>query len=356
MQEKNEKNEAQAVDTVNFLWNDVAKVSDENCCFIICKTMLQLPEEKGDIACLEETKVEDIWGEFAQGELSGKIILQVSYTDEDDKKEELTLEVPFIIDYQGDMSRGGILEENYATAQRADSRHILLETVTSVPKKNIPMRSLEKIGHFERKNHIVLPNDWPDMDQIIGANIVYDQPQFRAEDDKAILEMMGHIGIIYAQNAQRGEKVVYYQTEEPLSIALDQALVEAEVGYYSLNAQLINEREIALQSFNHLFGEKLTKESPEEELEELKEETIEDEKNVEANTDLPREEILTEQTEEAPAEEKQAAEAQQTQNETAPSTAMPKRVNRRESLERHMHSLDRGVKTSHIVRNIEINK
>ena len=354
MQEKNERNEAPAIDKANFLWNDVAKVNDENCCFIICKTMLQLPKDKGDIANLDDAKVEDIWGEFAQGKLNGKIVLAVSYTDEEEQKEELTLEVPFIIDYQGDMSRGSILEENYATAQRADSRHILLETVTSVPKKNIPTRSLEKVGNFERQDRIALPGDWPDMEQIIGVNVVYDQPLFRAEDDKPILDMTGHIGIIYAQNTQRGEKVVYYQTQESVSINLEQPLVEAEAGYYSLSAQLINEREVALQSFNHLYGEKLAEDAVNAEIKEEPQETADTEERTAqeepaVNAD---EEPLTEQEEEAPVEEQQANQSQP----EAVATALPKRVNRRESLERHMHSLDRGVKTSHIVRNIEINK
>ena len=345
MQENQEKNEALSMDNVNFLWNDVAAVNDENCQFIICKTMLQLPEEKGDIACVDETQVTDILGEFADGELSGKLLLTISYTDESNEKEEIKLEVPFIVAYQGDMSRGSVLEENFATAQRADNRHILLETVTSVPKKNIPTRSLAKVGHFERKNRVVLPNDWPDMEHIIGANIVYDQAQFRAEDDKAILDMVGHIGIIYEQNAQRGEKVVYYQTEEPLSIALEQPLLEAEVGYYSLNAQLINEREIALQSFNHLYGETLAEEEQKEEIKPQEEETVpanEKEESIEEDTSVQEAQVQ--------------AEAKQPKAEIPQSTAVPKRVNRRESLGRHMHSLDRGVKTSHIVRNIEFNK
>ena len=346
MQENQEKNEALSLDNVNFLWNDVAAVNDENCQFIICKTMLQLPKEKGDIASVDETEVKDILGEFTQGELSGKLILAIAYTDEAGEKEEINLAVPFIVDYQGDMSRGSVLEENYAVAQKANNRYILLETVTSVPKKNIPTRSLAKIGHFERKNRIVLPEDWPDMEQIIGANIVYDQAQFRAENDQAILDMTGHIGIIYAQNAQAGEKIVYYQTEEPFSIALEQALLEAEVGYYSLNAQLINEREIALQSFNHLYGETLAAEEEKEEKKELsqQEET--------AETTAPAEETQAVQEE----ADNDAPQTQEEEKEPTPSTATPKRVNRRESLGRHMHSLDRGVKTSHIVRNIEFNK
>lgn len=348
MQEDQAKQSAFNQDQVNFLWNDVASADDENCSFILTKTMLCLPEEKEDAYDVDEAEIIDILGEFANGELKGEIILNLSYLNEQDSPCSLSFAVPFLIDYPGELSRGSVLEENYASAQIADRRHILLETVISVPKKTIPLRHAPKIGHFEHQSKITLPEDWPQAERIIGANLHYDRGLFRAENDQPLVEILGHIGIIYEKKDGDGEKVIYCEQEEPFTLILDEPLVEAEAVYYALSAQLINEREIALQSFNYLFGEKPLAVTDQD----VKiSETADDEKTAQ------REEIITESEAENDASFEQSEEKKQ-DIKTPKTSNQPRnmRPNRRESLEKHMHRLDCGVKTPHIVRNIEFNK
>ena len=99
---------------------------------------------------MNDAEIVDILGEFNDRELSGKVILELKYEDETKDEQKLQVEVPFLIAYEGDLSRGSVLEENYAHAECADKRHILLETVISVPAQNMPVRALKKFGHFER--------------------------------------------------------------------------------------------------------------------------------------------------------------------------------------------------------------
>ena len=344
MQEDQVNTSTESLNEVDFLWNDVAAINDENCAFIISKAMLCLPTDKADAANAEDAEIIDIVGEFAQGELKGEIILNLKYTDVGNEECALNLAVPFAVDYPKELSRGSVLEENYSSAQLADCRHILLETVISVPKKNMPLRRAPKIGHFERKSIITLPADWPQAERIIGTNLRYDPGSFRAENTQPLMEMSGHIGIIYEKQGDCGEKILYYEQEEPFTLALEEPLLEAEAAYYSLSAQLVNEKEISVQSFNYLFGEKseisadLAEQAP---AAELKKEEIAEKCSAEI-----------EDTAFQSAEE-DLAKIPSCQKNQQPKTARP---NRRESLEKHMHRLDRGVKTSHIVRNIEFNK
>lgn len=321
---------------VDFLWNDVAAVNDDNCCFIISKAMLELADTT-EIIAIVETGIVDIIGEFKNDVLNGEIVLEVE-CETIKGEDSLKITVPFLIDYQGALSRGSVLEENYAHAKLADERHILLETVVSVPKKSMAVRSLTKIGHFERKNIIRLPLDLPKAAEIIGASLSYRRGEFRADNNQPMVEMLGHIGIIYA-NADDGEKIVYYELDEPFTLAIEESLVEAEAGYYALNAQLVNEKEIVLQSFNYLYGQKLAHvQADEEKDEENSDEDIASESQVQIENDSLDE-----------SEVKEIATKLKDNLKAA-------RPNRREILEKHMHRLDKGVKTPHIVRNIEFNK
>ncbi len=324
---------------VDFLWNDVAAVNDDNCCFIISKAMLELADTT-EIVGIVETGIVDIVGEFKNEVLNGEIVLEVE-CETLQGEDSFKITVPFLIDYQGALSRGSVLEENYAHAKLADERHILLETVVSVPKKSMAARSLAKIGHFERKNTIRLPMDLPTASELIGASLRYQRGEFRADNNQPMVEMLGHIGLIYANAADDGEKIVYYELDEPFTLAIEEPLVEADAGYYALNAQLVNEKEIVLQSFNYLYGQKLA------------DMTAEEEKNEETSDDIASEyqtQMENNSPDESEAEEIDAIDTKLKDNSKVA------RPNRREMLEKHMHRLDKGVKTPHIVRNIEFNK
>lgn len=320
---------------VDFLWNDVAAVNDDNCCFIISKAMLELADTT-EIIGIVETGIVDIIGEFKNDALNGEIVIEIeceSASGEDNFK----VTVPFLVDYQGALSRGSVLEENYAHAKLADERHILLETVVSVPKKSMAARSLAKIGHFERKNTIKLPLDLPTAAELIGASLSYQRGEFRADNNQPMVEMLGHIGLIYANATDDGEKIVYYELDEPFALAIEEPLVEAEAGYYALNAQWVNEKEIVLQSFNYLYGQKLADMAVEEKAEEISDD-IAPEYQAQTENNSPDESA------------REAIDAKFKDN------LKVARPNRREMLEKHMHRLDKGVKTPHIVRNIEFNK
>lgn len=316
--------ENQATQTENhFLWNDVAAIKDDNCCFIILKSMLELESDGAD--SVNDAEIVDILGEFNDRELSGKVILELKYEDETKDEQKLQVEVPFLIAYEGDLSRGSVLEENYAHAECADKRHILLETVISVPAQNMPVRALKRVGHFERKSKVTLPEGWPKLSQIIGVNLRYDEGLLRTENEQPFAALVGHIGLIYAQEEKEGERIMYYEADDPFSVALESSLLQTEVGYYALNAQIDENGEVIVQSFNYLYGEKAQEERNEEVIE-----------NDEAEEKVS--------TAEGTVEKRSAPQAKNT------------RPNCRESLEKHMHRLDSGVKTTQVVRNIEFNK
>lgn len=55
-------------------------IKDDNCCFIILKSMLELESDGAD--SVNDAEIVDILGEFNDRELSGKVILELKYGDE----------------------------------------------------------------------------------------------------------------------------------------------------------------------------------------------------------------------------------------------------------------------------------
>lgn len=60
---------------------------------------------------------------------------------------------------------------------------------------------------------------------------------------------------------------MYYEADDPFSVALESSLLQTEVGYYALNAQIDENGEVIVQSFNYLYGEKAQEEKNEEVIE-----------------------------------------------------------------------------------------
>jgi len=308
-------------DGVEFLWNDVACLNDGNCTFIITKTMVVLPKEKEDIDILQSASICDVLSEAKFQDdiwkLTGEMIVSVVYAYEEDKEDELIFAVPFEGEYQKGLKRGEYLQEKYIFAQALDERSFCLECVLAVPEGQKLQRDNDVQLRFDREDMVLLPAEWPKAEEIIGTKLDYRID--KTED--GYVRGKCYIGIIYADEDTKGEKVAYYEAEYPFEITKEDVCAE-EIQYYSLTAQAVEDRKILVRSKNLLYGKR-------------------NETHFEPN--IADAEVLQQPV-------------QQEVLTTKEEQPIVKRTNRRKRLEKYMRDLNQGMGTSFVIRNIDLEK
>lgn len=359
---------------ISFLWNDVATMNDDNCSFIICKSMVKLSRELPEILNLEKVAVSNITKAMTRSgdeqEISGDVQLAIEYETTDNNLAELSFAVPFSGDYWGTAEIANKPQAVYVDAQTVGFNNLLLETVLSVPNRSRLTRGNDVvIGDFQLQQKLVLPEQWPPLAQIIASQVGYHLDDCQKDGDLLKLRGQQDIGVLYVANQSFGEKVMLYQTTEDFAVDLrTDAQVNADtdlnIGYYSLTAQNINEQEILINSncnvrapYDSVAADKERQASPA-----MLEEALADSQSVEA----PQVEEQRQDTAEPLPVVEQPVELAQEQNQNqqemtseAKPAAKPSsrpqakgRPSRRDNLLKYMRNLDCGVRTPKCSRNI----
>ncbi len=246
-------------ESISFLWNDVAAMSDDNCTFIICKSMVRLSRGLPDIMSLEKVSVQNIAKAMTRSragsaEISGQVDLNVEYETNEGEIAELSFAVPFAGDYRGTAEVSNRPQAVYADAQAVGFNNLLLEIVLSVPNGSRLLRGSEAvIGDFQLQQKITLPPEWPPMEQLLASQVTYTIDDYARSDDELKINGVQTISLLYAANQTAGEKVMFYQTAQnyeanmrtETQLAEDAAL---NAGYFSMTTHLIDNKEIAINS------------------------------------------------------------------------------------------------------------
>lgn len=344
---------------VTFLWNDVATVADDNCSFVVCKSLVKLSPELAGIGTVEKIEADSVTRRIvpsAEGgqEINGEVALKLSYATAEEEAAEVAFAVPFCGEYHGSMERSNKPQVVYLDAQAVGFDHVLLEMVLAVPQASRMSRAEQTaVAHFRQEQRLELPQDWPDWAQLIGTQISYTLTAVKAEEEAVLLTGEQEIRLLYAANEEQGEKVMYYPLTLPFNMRLSteqKVTEEAEItiGYQALTAHLLSDRQVVIDVSGVVQAAGLPpQEAPEAER------TAE----VAQTEEAPLEDVVSAVQAEAPAPEVQPEQPPQPKRPpTQQPSGHPRRPSKRDNLLKYMRTLDRGVKTPQTSHSIDLSQ
>lgn len=354
------------IENMNFLWNDVACLSDDNCSFIICKSMVKMPRDIERIGLLEKVEVKEISRQFThendQLMIKGDVAVAIAYETEAKEQAEIAFKVPYAGEYQGTLERSNTPQVAYVNGQAVGYDNVLLETVLAIPNSSGLYRESSVIlGSFSQNKILRLDEQWPEISQIIGTQIEYFIEGYGV-NEAGELQLSGQeqIGILYAGGNASGEKVILHQDTLPFEVAIPLAVrveefAQLQVGYFSLTAQIISDREVQISGYCHVRAS--AEESPDDPGRAVGAEDVE---RFSAQTKVELESVTPPQPSQAQINQAQVSQPQMNQetqqgacNNRPVSYSNRGRASRRDQLQKHMRNLDRGVRTPQCTRNID---
>lgn len=345
----------EAMQNISFLWNDVACLADDNCSFVICKSMVRLSAELPAMERLEKINIRSITRSInaarsKEPEMNGEIAVEITYVTMEQEQMEAAFAVPFSGSYFGTWERSNRPQVVYVDGQAVGFDHVLLETVLAVPNSSNLLREEERvIGEFHHEQRIELPAELPTWTQIIGTQVAFDINDWQCRDGELTVIGEQQIKLLYAADREQGEKVMFYQKPQGFSVvmAAEELLsddTQLAIGYRSLIAHLLNDKEAVLDincTIMAAGGQRMVAEL-----------TV-DETAVSAADQLILAETEPERMEEAEVstviQEPAAAPKMPPMN-----SRPPRRPSKRDNLLKYMRNLDRGVKTAQCNKNIAI--
>lgn len=346
---------------VTFLWNDVATIADDNCSFVVCKSLVKLSPEVAGIGTVEKIEADKITRRIvpsAEGgqEIDGEVALKLYYATAEEEAAEVAFAVPFRGDYRGSLERSNKPQVVYLDGQAAGFDHVLLEMVLAIPQASRMSRAEQTaVAHFRQEQRLELPQDWPDWAQLIGTQISYTLSAVQTEEEAILLTGEQEIRLLYAANEEQGEKVMYYPLTVPFSMRLSteqKVTEEAEltIGYQALTAHLLTDRQVVIDVSGVVQAAGSASQ------EEAAERTAEVLQTADAPTKDEAAAVPTAQAE-APAPEVPPEQPPQPKRPQAqPMSGHPRRPSKRDNLLKYMRTLDRGVKTPQTSRNIDLSQ
>ena len=352
----------EAANKVTFLWNDVAAVADDNCAFVVCKSLVRLSPELPGIGMVEKIEANSVTRRIVPSkeggqEIDGEVALKLSYATAEEDVAEVDFSVPFRGAYHGSLERSNKPQVVYLDGQPAGFDHLLLETVLAIPHASRLSRAEQTdVAHFRQEQRLELPEAWPDWVQLIGTQISYTLRSSQVQEEGLLLEGEQEIRLLYAANQEQGEKVMYFPLTLPFNMRLspEQQLTEdaeLSLAYQSLTAHLLNERQVVIDVSGVVQAAGLTVEAPPA-AERVAADAVQSEESP-ASEETPavqaeaaRPEV---QPEEPPQPQSQRPQVQQP-------AGHPRRPSKRDNLLKYMRTLDRGVKTPQTSRNIALSQ
>lgn len=335
----------EAAKAVTFLWNDVAVIADDNCSFIVCKSLVKLPNELPEIDTIEKIEAYNVAQRFLSSpesgtEIDGEVLMQLSYATATEETAQAAFVLPFRGSYDGSQERSSKPQVVYLDGQSVGWNHLLLETVLALPNTSQMQRAEQKIAaRFQQEQRLDLPDNWPDWAQLIGAQVHYVLQDVKQQEDTLELSGNMYIRLLYAANQPQGEKVCYYPLTQPFRMQLssEQAITDAdalEMRYQVLTAHLLSGR----QAVVNVQG------------------VVQVVPSDSADNAVDTESVANRQLDEAESVEQTPTNDTIKKNAPAarPITNRNRRPSRRDAMLKHMRTLDRGVRTPQCSRNIAL--
>lgn len=352
----------ETADKVTFLWNDVAVVADDNCSFVVCKSLVKLSPELPGIGVVEKIEADSVTRRIvpsAEGgqEIDGEVAVKLSYATAEEEAASAEFAVPFRGEYAGSWERSNKPQVVYLDGQSAGFDHVLLETVLAIPHGSVLLRAEQTaVAHFRQEQRLELAEAWPDWAQLIGTQLSYELQNIKVQEDTLLLEGEQQIRLLYAANQAQGEKVMYYPLTLPFSMKLspEQKITEEaelSLGYQSLTAHLLNERQVAIDVSGVVRAAGLLADERQSQ-----EAAIEQDKDALQDAAPESRPIAVQPPEAETAPVMEAKEPMQPQppSQMPHNMGRPRRPSKRDNLLKYMRTLDRGVKTPQCSRNIAL--
>ncbi len=316
-------------------WNDVALLEDQRAYTIICKTMLQIPQqdigEIQDVVLTDWTwQSESLCSDVLQKPLipfQGIATLQLYYLNQELQQETFFVDVPIHGAWQEPMIEQNSMRLIFYHTKIAED-HLLLETVLQI-SRNLPLEHTQVLlGQFQMAEQITLDAPWPACDALLATSVILEIQQWEITARQLLLNGAYHIVCIYQNAQQPGEQVFVYELRSPMeaTILVPEGLQELNgiMPYYQhITAEILDETQIQITG-----------------------------SGVFCTLPIKQEDALPDYEETSNAQTDEL-DTRATTKEPSPSV-VNRRGSRRETLSKYMRNLNNSVETPSSIRNFEI--
>lgn len=261
-----------ARENTSCLWHDVICLQDEQIVTFVCKTLLQLEEEK----CIEELlKVEAV-------ELgSGEIVLQGLLKTEEGENKKIEVKLPFIKE-EIELGAANYFQINYLQGQLlADKLWVECVICGRIEKEQKIQQVV--LGEITVRENLVLAEDFPQCERIIATHLCSTVEKMELQDGKHLILGGKHsISVLYEGMTLQGERLFIqqqdcsFEEELELSHAFDE-VPTVIMPYSILTARQLTEQQINIEGTVVVRVDGVRDEMPETEL--FAEEGLENEAN-----------------------------------------------------------------------------
>ena len=235
---------------LDYEWNDVALLTDQRAYTFVCKTMLQIPEQR--IEVLQEIILADWQYKPEQNEglrFDGSMTLQVGYLCQQ-QRGELKVAIPLQGNLQEPLTEQSSARLLYSKGQVAGSC-LLLEAVLQIPRVQQLQRSQVLLGQFAMEELLELPKQWPCFQDVLATVAAMQIDSFQIGQQQLQVQGCYRLAVIYENGGQPGERLFAYEQQRPMTVALPvppglQELEGVQPYYQNLTAQLLDDRHILL--------------------------------------------------------------------------------------------------------------
>ena len=237
-------------ESLTYEWNDVALLVDQRAYTIVCKTMLHVPQQIGEIQEVvlsdwtwqRETLCSDVL-EQKMVPFQGTATLQIYYMNMELQQETFCVDVPIQGAWQEPLTEQNSMRLVYYHTKIVEER-MLLETVLQI-SRNQPLAPTQVLlGQFQMEELLTLDVPWPSCDTLLATsvNLAIQDCEIAAQQ----LKLHGEYQMVCIyQSNEPGEQVFVYESRSPMtaSVLVPEGLQELSgvMPYYqSLTAQLLD--------------------------------------------------------------------------------------------------------------------
>lgn len=204
---------------LDYEWNDVALLTDQRAYTFVCKTMLQIPEQR--IEVLQEIILADWQYKPEQNEglrFDGSMTLQVGYLCQQ-QRGELKVAIPLQGNLQESLTEQSSARLLYSKGQVAGSC-LLLEAVLQIPRVQQLQRSQVLLGQFAMEELLELPKQWPCFQDVLATVAAMQIDSFQIGQQQLQVQGCYRLAVIYENGGQPGERLFAYEQQRPMTVAL----------------------------------------------------------------------------------------------------------------------------------------
>ena len=329
-------------DNLTYEWNDIALLTDQRAYTIICKTMLQIPQQ--EIAEIQDVVLNDwVWQRHKidnteenveQNSIvpfQGSVTVQIYYLNRDYQQETFFAVLPLEGAWEEPLTEQNSMRLLFYHTQMAEGC-LLLETVLQINRTQLLESTQVLIGQFQMEEQIVLETPWPSCSELLLTSMALRLDDWNIDANGLQIDGEHQITCVYQSSQQAGEQVFVHEYRLPMkaTIPVPEGLQELNgiMPYYqSITAQILDEKRIFITCSGVFCTLPVSENS---------------------NTCNESEEDNTTYT-----EKEQHYPYTANKKDTAPSV-VNRRGSRRANLSKYMRNLNNSVETPNTMRNIEL--